>query len=1166
MPSVALTSPELTAFRGSGHASYVWLSVVPSTTVATARINQASFTNPVIQLTVDGTSGGWSNVRKGHTVWIGTTAGARDIGVYRLREDPTSNTLYIAEMSNGDPGLLALATLRLLADNAYVTVVQDWNLWGIFPVIVNGEFRMDFNDTYTNQNELGGAVPGYVNIGGHRRGRVSGGSIPFTFTAETHWFDAGDGSFNWFFQNGTPSTATGAGPHTVSFTAGIQEVTLVATNTNGAQAIAHRWVFAHDFAVNPPYQVKVLGDRVTPQGRRISVEIIGATLDETALQTGSMVMLWEELYFEGGATLVSATTDCVGWIESVTGGDDNGVPTYRVEIFQALHRLEQIRGFSQQLTATANPSTWQEVSPALCHFNFYVFFLLYWHTTLLQLFDYEPQDFSNVLMNVWANDPGDWYTGINRLGAFVEAEFTQASDGTLRLRRKPSLMATSERNAVVERVTLSATVSTSDLAVIPEMEHRQFPEVGQTQAFAFRYDSSTGQKTGLKAYAPGETPGQSGRTEQMPDQWVVDQSELNVRVANYHASLNNPYPRIGVQLTRSNAVNALLTAPAERYWVRLDVDAAFWPENIDFNSRCVVEDIAINWNEDGTKDASLNLVPETDGNAAPGQTMPVTLDSQTDPTTVQFPPIDPIDGTLVIPYDTTFGLPPVTTPLVSVDEQTTGILFAWSANAVGVSYNPAAPSFILFWSPPVGEILQSLVYDYRSPRFTTNQHRGALRQWLLTDAGLYYCANALSSSPTVSLQSALENYRLLRGVQGVNGGLAAYGLDVELPASDYDVTFEAGGYVSYAGAEDPGHATDGQGVNTGGNPGHCWRNVRSGFAYAWVEVDLGAEVTVQAVAADHSVWSGEPPTTHDFGIHFFNATHTPLTGGLGVTCGQNSWYTDTWTGSRAGCRYVRVSQNGKQDARIDNIHITVTASGATGVGVRYSADNGTTGTVIALGNGTPTSGGYDNDDFALGCHMGSNGAHLYFTTTYTSLATLMATVNAGSAVINLVRIPHRVLTSTALNNNANALHFIYGMDGIDGSGRTLVRGVLNRGANSVTLTNITPTLLGVTYVPVGPESLETYAGDARVMILLAQPLGGGATVRLRTANAGATWALAGTCDFTFVRWTGRQRAWFAGAAGIGFTPDRAVSLADRDGDYALTIEAVPLIGAEAVPS
>jgi hypothetical protein len=600
-------------------------------------------------------------------------------------------------------------------------------------------------------------VPGVLNIGAHRRGRMSGASISFAFSLAASWFVGASSTISWTFQNGTPSSASGAGPHSVSFPAGIHEVSCTVISTTGATVTAKRWVFAHDFTTNPPYQVKVLADRITQQGRRLSIELIGASLEDTPLQTGSMVMLWEELFFADGESIDSANGDFVGWVESISGGGEPGLPTVRVELFQALHRLEQIRGFSQVLKVADNPANWQEVSQSLSHLNFYVFYLLYWHTSLLQLFDYHAFDVSSILDKTWANDPGDWYTSVNRAGAALMLELTQAPDGTLYLRRRPSRMNSTDRANVVARRTLGP----EDCIAIPDVEHQQFPPVGQTQGGGFVYNSTSRTNTALKAYAPGEVPGQGGRTEQMPDQILnpsAAQTDLNERTANWHTEVNNPYPRITLRLLHSNSVAVLMSACAEMYWVGLAwTAAAGWPEGVDFNGRGIIADISIQWNEDGTRDTTLSYVNETNGLNAPAQAMPVVIDQYTDPGDLVIPSIDPDTGIITIPYDPEFGLPPVV-PLVPEDDQPQGIAFAWSAAAIALTYHRADPTWLLFWTPPNSETLVSLVYDPRSPRYTSDRQRGALRLWTTTLEALYYCANALAASPVVEEQQVYTDF------------------------------------------------------------------------------------------------------------------------------------------------------------------------------------------------------------------------------------------------------------------------------------------------------------------------------------------------------------------------------------------------------------------------
>src|SRR3972149_4480366 len=101
--SAALSAGNITSLRADGHTVKRYLSTVPHTSVATARVNQAVFASPLAEITVDTTSG-WSNAKAGMTVWIGTTAGVHDVGVYRVRKTPGATTLYVGEMTSGDSG------------------------------------------------------------------------------------------------------------------------------------------------------------------------------------------------------------------------------------------------------------------------------------------------------------------------------------------------------------------------------------------------------------------------------------------------------------------------------------------------------------------------------------------------------------------------------------------------------------------------------------------------------------------------------------------------------------------------------------------------------------------------------------------------------------------------------------------------------------------------------------------------------------------------------------------------------------------------------------------------------------------------------------------------------------------------------------------------------
>ena len=102
----------------------------PSVILA-ARVNMASATYPLDEITYDGvTVGSSGNVWPGMTVLLGSSAGADDYGRQRVRDYPSSSVLPVGRSSIGTrDGELTVV------DNAYITVLDEFKVWAKIPVI-----------------------------------------------------------------------------------------------------------------------------------------------------------------------------------------------------------------------------------------------------------------------------------------------------------------------------------------------------------------------------------------------------------------------------------------------------------------------------------------------------------------------------------------------------------------------------------------------------------------------------------------------------------------------------------------------------------------------------------------------------------------------------------------------------------------------------------------------------------------------------------------------------------------------------------------------------------------------------------------------------------------------------------------------------------------------
>jgi len=115
----AVTAGELTTLRKSGHFSELYAAILTPASVYTARLAAVpSSTDMVAVITFTSGVGTLADVLPDMTLYIGTTAGAFDLGMVRIRKTPVAGTFYISEQSK----------VNWQAD-AYLTVVRDFDLW-----------------------------------------------------------------------------------------------------------------------------------------------------------------------------------------------------------------------------------------------------------------------------------------------------------------------------------------------------------------------------------------------------------------------------------------------------------------------------------------------------------------------------------------------------------------------------------------------------------------------------------------------------------------------------------------------------------------------------------------------------------------------------------------------------------------------------------------------------------------------------------------------------------------------------------------------------------------------------------------------------------------------------------------------------------------------------
>jgi len=374
--SRALTAPELALIRSSGQHSDVFLSVWKPAAVFAARVNQTFATsNGVAEITFDTvTTGAYTDVIEGMTLWIGSAAGLYDIGRARVRKAASSTVLYIGETSS-----------ITWADDLYLTVVNEFALWARHPRIVSDVIYADYDVAYTDQNENLSPVP--VMGAALTPLWLTGADVTFEPDAsDSYCIDDTISSYAWTASGGSVSGETTATPTFTFTTAGQYLITLTVTATNGKSSTGYRHVIVYTSA-SMPYRLVMQSCGTTQTGWSFS----GVIYDDVSdISPGALCCLFTRDYFGAtqssiGTKAESANVLATGWIDGDIVSVDDEQSEWQFTAQSIDYWLDNLASFPFVYRYTSTPATWLDV-PALT-VDKALFNLLYWRSTAMFISD-----------------------------------------------------------------------------------------------------------------------------------------------------------------------------------------------------------------------------------------------------------------------------------------------------------------------------------------------------------------------------------------------------------------------------------------------------------------------------------------------------------------------------------------------------------------------------------------------------------------------------------------------------------------------------------------------------------------------------------------------------------------------------------------------------------
>lgn len=543
-----LSNSDLEIIRQRPQSTNLYLSIFSPRIVLQARVNDANIQKGERTITYDSvTFGSDLSVESGFVLYIGSSLGAKDIGMTRIRSI-TPTQMVVAENSDIN-----------WADNQYLTVYRFLPILPIYPRIINDPnniedviFYKDYDIPYTNQNTILGT---FVNMGSHRAGFIENGSTQFWYTSSgTCALATGVVlSYDWAFEGGSPTGSVSANPGYVTYNEPGQYVTrLIISGSNGSVDKSYRYVSVYNpisSGTNLPYiqwNLDSLDGSRDEGGYTASVTIYQASQD---VEEGSVVVIfsddWYGSYHQslGGNGQNNSSIFFVGYVMDGSIKYDYEKSTIKFDIGSITRYLKEMDGFSVSVESNLSPTKWfqlldLDVRRAIYHY-------LRWHSTVLSTVDISCPS-NDEKIQFFDSDRSSLFDAIdNFMRSTVIGKIVADRQGKIWAERDITLSTTGTVPSIME-------ITARDWMESPNIDERIMPDLSYLELGGINFSGIfTGTFSAIMACAPGGAPSYRGGVDRRQGLALTGQSQLNEITRNLFAFRNYKYPSIDISMAGS---------------------------------------------------------------------------------------------------------------------------------------------------------------------------------------------------------------------------------------------------------------------------------------------------------------------------------------------------------------------------------------------------------------------------------------------------------------------------------------------------------------------------------------------------------------------------------------------------------------------------------------
>lgn len=654
----------------SPHKARLYMSVYHPAVIYAAQVNQVGIQRGARTITYNNAVGSLSDVLGLFTLWVGTTAGANDLGKVRLK-------------SINDTQMTVAENSIVWSNGGYLTIIREVGIWSVWPRLNNKIILKDYDVTYVDQTKF---FTPTLECGPDRAGFLDGGSLVFPVDMSgSYCFGSTISSFSAtaYPSSGTSisiNSSTGIGTITMT-TAGERLIRFSATAANGKSYDTFRVYIAHprygegapitDFKLTSP-----ISGRVDQPGFSTRFEVSGSA-SLTEFPDNATVIIWKEDEYADSTDPVAL--DAYGSIlfngflrqDQFVHGEPQSKKGTTFEATTIGHLLTRHRMFSVPINAHHNPKHWYQFKAGQLTPGAAIWFLVKEHSTAMRRSDWIGLNSDAIYLKAVDFMQGNLFSQASGLAkdTSILAQFSSDNKGRMYFQRNAQYMDQTDRDALDEVMEIDQPDLEGALSVVRR------PEYGTSMSHlsGFNFVPGSMVSTALISKAPGDAPEWVGENiVNVERQVLLTQDQANKLVGRIHAYHNATDKEFRLNF-RGDYSGVFTTLPQR--WYRMTIDGSLNNRNISIeNGRFLCTELSLEY-DNQVGEVITSVILEREVFAQDG----VTGDYPTSMPTPSLPPITwPSVDINPDPFHEVDG-PPPTEINPPVDEESMYPLVGWGS-------------------------------------------------------------------------------------------------------------------------------------------------------------------------------------------------------------------------------------------------------------------------------------------------------------------------------------------------------------------------------------------------------------------------------------------------------------------------------------------------------